>query len=508
MNHIKILATFFLCLGHLANGAISTTQDSIELPIVVVICSYNNDQWSENTLNSIFTQEYDNFRVIIVDDCSTDNNCEVIQQYIDNHNLQNRVTFIRNKKRHRKLFNLYKVLYECDDDEIIVMVDGDDSLAHSHVLEFYNNLYKDENIWFSYGQYKNVPASQAIQWGHKEMGYCRAVPKHVQRKRAYRYYSFVYMHPRSFRSWLFKLVKLEDLIADNIEGFQGDFYPASNDVAMYFPMVEMAHTHIKFISDILYIRNLYSEIVGFKVDRRIQTASAREIRKKSCYPVQFQPKKKRLVPVKNAHADMFLLCRYDLTDIASILENIQNNTINLGTIHTFYHNTEANKKICRFMRKDFPNVIFIPYDVDGSKSLKNRLLTYLGLCKNDHILMATDSCLITKPLDISHYIFWLEKTYAYRFYLNRHPLKKGAPRFITLNDEICAWKNPAGSDIWKGSVIGEDVFLCNKATLYQEIKNLNFYNTYNLFKEMHLAFLLPSRVGLFLTNESVKEISR
>ena len=218
-------------------------------------------------------------------------NPEIIQKYIDDHNLADRVTFIRNDKRHRKLFNLYKVLYECDDEELVIMLDGDDYLANNQVLAYFNNIYEDENIWFTYGQYRNVPASQAIQWGHKEMGYCRPVPKHIQRKQSYRYYSFIYMHPRSFRAWLFKLVKLEDLIADKIEGFEGDFYPASNDVAMYFPMVEMAHTHIKFISNVLYIRNLYSDIIGFKVDRRIQVASAREIRKKPCYPVVFQPKK-------------------------------------------------------------------------------------------------------------------------------------------------------------------------------------------------------------------------
>ena len=506
MNYIKKITAFFLCLGHILNGESPLQKHPVELPIVVVVCSYNNSQWTRNTLNSIFTQDYSNFRVIIVDDCSTDNNCEIIQKYIDDHNLQNRITFIKNEKRCRKLFNLYRVLYECNDDEIVIVVDGDDSLADQQVLSYYNKLYKDENIWFSYGQYRNVPASQAIQWGHKEMGYCRPIPKHIQRKQAYRYYSFIYMHPRSFRAWLFKLVKLEDLIADHIDGFEGDFYPASNDVAMYFPMVEMAHTHIKFVPDVLYIRNLYSELVGFKVDRRIQTASAREIRKKNCYPVIFQPKKNRLAAIKNARADIFLLCRYNLTEIATLLKNIQNNTTGLGTIHTFFHNTEENKKICRFIKKEFPYVIFIPYDMEGSKCLKIRLLDYLNLCKNAHICIATDSCSIIKPLEFSHYIFWLEKTYAYRFYLNRHALQKGAPRFISLNNEICAWKNPIGSDKWKGSVIGEDVFICRKVTLYQEIKNLNFNNTYNLLKEIYLTSSLPARVGLFLKTESIKTI--
>jgi glycosyltransferase involved in cell wall biosynthesis len=504
MNCIKIIAIFFLCCAHIING--NFTKKPVERPIVVVICSYNNEQWTENTLNSVFTQEYTNFRVIIVDDCSTDRNAEIIQKYIDDHDVACRVTFIHNDKRHRKLFNLYRVLYECDDEEFVVMLDGDDYLAHNQVLAYINNVYEDENVWFTYGQYRNVPASQAIAWGHKEMGYCRPVPKHIQRKQAYRYYSFIYMHPRSFRAWLFKLIKLEDLIADKIEGFEGDFYPASNDVAMYFPMVEMAHTHIKFIPDVLYIRNLYSDIVGFKVDRRIQTASAREIRKKHCYSVVFQPKKNRLVHFKTAQADMFLLCRHNLTDIKAILENIQMNTSGLGAIHLFFINTEENKKVCRMIKKEFPNVIFTPYELFGSKSLKNRLLDSLSLSKNNHVVITTDSCSIIEPLQFSQYIFWLEKTYAYRFYLNRHSLHKGAPRFIPLNDEICAWKSAGNTDKWKGVVIGEDVFLTRKTTLYQEIKNVDFSNVYNFLKEMHFISLLPARVGLFLTKESVKAV--
>lgn len=490
-------------LGQMIYGDTGSQKKMTELPFVIVICTYNTEQWSETTLSSIFTQEYKNFRVIIVDDCSTDNNCEVIQQCIDKYQFTDRVTFIKNEQRHRKLFNLYRVLYECNDDEIVLVVDGDDWLIDSKVLSFFNNLYSNENIWFTYGQYRNVPASQAIQWGHKEMGYCRPVPKHVQRQQAYRYYSFIYMHPRTFRAWLFKLVKLEDLIADKIEGFEGNFYPASNDVAMYFPMVEMAHTHIKFIPDILYIRNLYSELVGFKVDRRLQTSSAREIRKKNCYPVLFYPKKNRLDSTKNAHIDTFLLCRYNLTNIADNLINIQNNTVNLGTIYLFFHNTEENKKICRFIKKDFPKVIFIPYDAGGNKTLKSRLLDYLSLCKNDHILVVTDSCSITQPLNIPYYIFWLEKTYAYRFYLNRSILDKGVPNFIQLNNEICVWKNSPGTDKWKEITIGDDAFISRKTTFYQEIKNLNFTNTYGLLKEITLSSSQPSRVGLFLKNKVV-----
>lgn len=498
---MSILATFFLCIGQIVQSV--PTIISGERPIVVVVCSYNNGPWSEDTLKSIFSQRYSNFRVIIVDDCSTDNNVEVIQKFIDNHNLSSRVTFIKNDKRHRKLFNLYRVLYECHDDEIVFMVDGDDSIHGQDVFSYINEIYNDDNIWFTYGQYRNVPASQAIAWGHKELGYCRPVPKHIQRKQAYRSYSFVYMHPRSFRAWLFKLVKLQDLIAEKIEGFENDFYPASNDVAMYFPMVEMAHTHIKFISKILYIRNLYSDIVGFKVDRRLQITSAREIRKKNNYPVLFQPKKYRLDVFENASADVFLLCRYNLTAIEDILHNIRKQLLDIGNIYVFFHNTPENKKICRFIKKQFDNVIFVPCDPSGNKDLKNRLLSYLHTSKNEHILVTTDSCTILQAINISDYIFWLEKTFSYRFYLNRHASLPTIPKFIPLTENICVWKITNGSSKWKGIHPAGDSFITRKTTLYQEIKKLDFTNVYGLLKDIH-TITVPTCVGLFPFDEMFK----
>ena len=41
-------------------------------PFVVIVPSYNNSEWVERNLRSIFEQKYDNFRVIYIDDASTD----------------------------------------------------------------------------------------------------------------------------------------------------------------------------------------------------------------------------------------------------------------------------------------------------------------------------------------------------------------------------------------------------------------------------------------------------
>ncbi len=58
------------------------------LPLVsVIIPNYNHALYLKRRLDSVFNQTYQNFEVIILDDCSTDNSLEIIEQYKDNPHL-------------------------------------------------------------------------------------------------------------------------------------------------------------------------------------------------------------------------------------------------------------------------------------------------------------------------------------------------------------------------------------------------------------------------------------
>lgn len=57
-------------------------------PLVsVIIPNYNHARYLEKRLDSVFGQTYQNFEVIILDDCSTDNSLEVINRYKNNPHL-------------------------------------------------------------------------------------------------------------------------------------------------------------------------------------------------------------------------------------------------------------------------------------------------------------------------------------------------------------------------------------------------------------------------------------
>ena len=53
--------------------------------LTLVICVYNKQDYIEATLNSVLQQTHQAFHLLIVDDCSTDNSIEIIQNFFNNN---------------------------------------------------------------------------------------------------------------------------------------------------------------------------------------------------------------------------------------------------------------------------------------------------------------------------------------------------------------------------------------------------------------------------------------
>ena len=64
----------------------------MENKFIIIIASYNNEDWVETNLASIINQTYTNYEVFYVDDCSTDNTYNIVISSIDS----NKFTVIRN----------------------------------------------------------------------------------------------------------------------------------------------------------------------------------------------------------------------------------------------------------------------------------------------------------------------------------------------------------------------------------------------------------------------------
>jgi glycosyltransferase involved in cell wall biosynthesis/SAM-dependent methyltransferase len=231
---------------------------------VIVIPSYKNSAWCVQNITSALNQNYHKYRIIFTDDCSPDNTFELVSNAVAESGKEGITTLIKNTSRLGALHNLYNMIHSCQDDEIILTLDGDDWFPDSEVLNKLNREYSGANIYMTYGQYKN--STDGIS------GVAQPYPAHIVEQNNFRSYTWCASHLRTFYAWLFKNIKKEDLM------YQGNFFVMTWDFAIMFPMLEQSREHSKYLNDILYVYNLDNPINDHKVNVQMQQDLDRYIR--------------------------------------------------------------------------------------------------------------------------------------------------------------------------------------------------------------------------------------
>ncbi len=108
----------------------------LKTPLVsFVVTSYNYEKYILRTLESIKNQSYSNFEIIVVDDCSNDNSCKIVENFIaDNQDL--RITLIKQEINQGQLSAMQRGLKEAQ-GQFVSFIDSDDILfedyAKTHV---------------------------------------------------------------------------------------------------------------------------------------------------------------------------------------------------------------------------------------------------------------------------------------------------------------------------------------------------------------------------------------
>ncbi|MFC1842069.1 glycosyltransferase family 2 protein [Candidatus Dependentiae bacterium] len=275
MNNTKKLLIGLLSITSLHNYTYTEEKElrydfnAPEKKIVIVIPSYNNIKWLTQCLGSVKAQCYNNFEVIYINDCSTDRTKHLTKKYIKHYDLENKFKLISNEKRVGALANLYKAIHSCQNEDIIVLLDGDDWLAHPFVLKIINSVYQDPNVWLTYGQFMSIPECTR--------GFCREFSDNIILNNYFRKTHFPVSHLRTFYAGLFKLIKFKDLI------YEGDFYQMTWDKAIMLPMIEMARERHKYIEDVLYHYNNSNPLNDHKVDQKLQMDLHHQILSKKPY---------------------------------------------------------------------------------------------------------------------------------------------------------------------------------------------------------------------------------
>ncbi|MCX5925179.1 MAG: glycosyltransferase [Candidatus Dependentiae bacterium] len=240
-----------------------------EKNMVIIIPSYNNSRYYKANVDSVLSQKYTNFRAIYIDDCSPDGTGALVEEYIKHYDTDHRITLIKNSTRHGALANLYHAIHSCDNNDIILTLDGDDWFAHKKVLSKINQYYQNPDTWMTYGQFKHYPSNKH--------GGCIQLPYKVIKNNSYRNYPWVTSQLRTFYAWLFKRIQKEDLL------YEGDFFAMTYDQAIMFPMLEMSGGRSTFIPDYIYMYNRLNPINDDKVNQGLQAYLEKHIRSQKRY---------------------------------------------------------------------------------------------------------------------------------------------------------------------------------------------------------------------------------
>jgi hypothetical protein len=196
---------------------------------------------------------------------STDNTVNIVRETIKN---DSRFILIENQSKLYQPGNYDQIINSKNiyDDEICVEVDGDDWLPDSNVFTRINEVYKDKEVWMTSGSFR---------YHDGRPGFANP-PTNFSNVRKQ---TFTLSHLRTWKSWLWKKIKPEDLRDEN-----NNYWNVAGDLSFMFPMFEMSgEKHYRFLSDINYIYNESNPINDHKVNMSNVIHTVNKIRNKPEY---------------------------------------------------------------------------------------------------------------------------------------------------------------------------------------------------------------------------------
>lgn len=116
----------------------------MESPFVsVIIPNYNHARFLDERIQSVLNQTYQNFEVIILDDKSTDNSVEVINQYKDNPHVSQ---IIINEENSGSPFIQWNKGFELAKGDIIWIAESDDACEKTLLETLVDEHTRNDNV--------------------------------------------------------------------------------------------------------------------------------------------------------------------------------------------------------------------------------------------------------------------------------------------------------------------------------------------------------------------------
>lgn len=209
----------------------------------IVVPSFNSVDYIAKTLQSIEMQTDKQYDVCVIDDGST---VEGQREIITDYCMRNGWKSLFNEKNQGAMYGLVHAipLLDCQDDDVVVVIDGDDWLAHENAFKKLRQVYTEHDVYLTWGQCEIYPKGQSPIY------YAQPISDMIVEQKLFRDIPFVFWHPGTFKYFLWRHIKDSDL-----RDVDGHYLMLLKDKATLYPMLEMAGEKIRFIDETLYIYN-------------------------------------------------------------------------------------------------------------------------------------------------------------------------------------------------------------------------------------------------------------
>jgi len=231
---------------------------------------YNTEGFIGRTIYSLKRQNNKNFKCYMIDDCSDDRSPTIAALSTAS---DDRFELVQNLDKKYALGNIAETIgniEDIDDEDIIILLDGDDWLPSNKTLSHLEKVYNSQDCLMTYGSYVYAP--------HGEKGVEPSqYPQDIINNNSFRTDQWRASHLRTFKHKLWKEINHDDL--KNSEGY----YKVAYDQAIMLPLLEMAAERATYIPEVMHVYNRINPLNVDKTKQQEQFETAQEVRAKKPY---------------------------------------------------------------------------------------------------------------------------------------------------------------------------------------------------------------------------------
>lgn len=201
--------------------------------VSVIMPSWNTGKFIAESIQSVIDQTYENWELIIVDDCSTDNTDEVVAKFTDK-----RIRYFKNEKNSGAALSRNRALREAR-GEWIAFLDSDD-LWNPDKLEHQINFMNKHGYTLSYTEYEKIDEES------KPLQIYVSGPEKVNKHKMYNY-DYIGQLTMMYSAKEFGLIQIKDIKKNNDYAIRLQLYKKS-DTCAYLLKENLAKYRIRKVS--------------------------------------------------------------------------------------------------------------------------------------------------------------------------------------------------------------------------------------------------------------------